>query len=173
MRCPYCKKENDKVIDSRVANEGTVIRRRRECEACNRRYTTYERIEEIPLFVIKKDHRREPYDRAKVLAGVYKACEKRPLALAEQDKIVDELEKIIHEKYEKEVPTRIIGEHIMQRLAKLDQIAYVRFASVYREFQDVSHFMNELKTLISKEVTKTRDLGKTVEKTEELRQHGR
>ena len=150
MRCPYCKKENDKVIDSRSANEGTVIRRRRECEACARRYTTYERIEEIPLFVIKKDMRREVYDRAKALAGVHKACEKRPVPLEEQDKIADDLEKMLHEKYEKEVPSRIIGEYIMQRLSKLDQIAYVRFASVYREFQDVGHFMKELKTLLIK-----------------------
>ena len=150
MRCPYCKKENDKVIDSRGANDGTVIRRRRECEACSRRYTTYERIEEIPLYIIKKDQRREVYDRAKTLAGIHKACEKRPVALEEQDKIAVDLEKILHEKYEKEVPSRILGEFIMQRLAKLDQIAYVRFASVYREFQDVSHFMKEIKSILAK-----------------------
>ncbi len=150
MRCPYCKKENDKVIDSRAANDGVVIRRRRECEACGRRYTTYERIEEIPLFVIKKDHRRELYDRPKALAGIHKACEKRPVPLEEQDRIADELEKMLREKYEKEVSSRVIGEFIMQRLAKIDQIAYVRFASVYREFQDVGHFMKELKGLLAK-----------------------
>ncbi len=150
MRCPYCKKENDKVIDSRTVNEGLVIRRRRECEACNRRYTTYERIEEIPLYVIKKDQRRVIYDRAKVLSGIHKACEKRPVPLEDQDKIVDDLEKMLHEKYEKEVPSRVIGEFIMQRLGKIDQIAYVRFASVYREFQDVSHFMKEIKSLLTK-----------------------
>ena len=150
MRCPYCKKENDKVIDSRAANEGTVIRRRRECEACARRYTTYERIEEIPLFVIKKDLRREPYERLKALAGIHKACEKRPVPLEEQDKIADELERMLHEKYEKEVSSKVIGEFVMQRLAKVDQVAYVRFASVYREFQDVGHFMKELKTLLTK-----------------------
>ncbi len=150
MRCPYCKQENDKVIDSRAANEGTVIRRRRECEACSRRYTTYERIEEILLFVIKKDQRRVPYDRAKVLSGVHKACEKRPVPLEDQDKIADDLEKMLHEKYEKEVPSRVIGEFIMQKLAKIDQIAYVRFASVYREFQDVSHFMKEIKAILAK-----------------------
>ena len=150
MRCPYCKKENVKVIDSRAANEGTVIRRRRECEACSKRYTTYERIDEIPLYVIKKDHRREGYDRAKVLAGVHKACEKRPVPLEEQDKIAEDLEKMLREKFEKEAPSRVVGEFIMQRLVKLDQIAYVRFASVYREFQDVSHFMKELKTLLIK-----------------------
>ena len=150
MRCPYCKKENDKVIDSRAANEGTVIRRRRECEACSKRYTTYERIDEIPLYVIKKDQRREIYERSKVLSGIHKACEKRPVPLEEQDKIADDLEKILHEKYEKEVPSRVVGEYIMQRLAKVDQIAYVRFASVYREFQDVSHFMKELKQMLVK-----------------------
>ena len=150
MRCPYCKKENDKVIDSRGGNDGAVIRRRRECEACSKRYTTYERIEEIPLYVIKKDQRRETYDKAKVLAGIHKACEKRPVPVEDQDRIAADLERILHEKYEKEVPSRIIGEHIMQRLAKLDQIAYVRFASVYREFQDVSHFMKEIKSMLIK-----------------------
>lgn len=150
MRCPYCKKENDKVIDSRGANDGTVIRRRRECEACSRRYTTYERIEEIPLYVIKKDQRREVYDKGKVLAGIHKACEKRPVPVEEQDRIANDLEKILHEKYEKEVPSRVVGEYIMQRLAKLDQIAYVRFASVYRDFQDVSHFMKEIKSILTK-----------------------
>lgn len=150
MRCPYCKKENDKVIDSRTVNEGQMIRRRRECEACSRRYTTYERIEEIPLYIIKKDQRRVPYDRAKVLAGVHKACEKRPVPVEDQDRVIEDLEKMMHEKYEKEVPSRVIGEFVMQRLAKMDQIAYVRFASVYREFQDVSHFMKEIKTLLAK-----------------------
>lgn len=150
MRCPYCKKENDKVIDSRSANESTVIRRRRECEGCNRRYTTYERIEEIPLFVIKKDFRRELYSREKVISGVRKACEKRSVSLSDQEKIVDDLEKMLHDKYEKEVPSNVIGEFVMQRLGKLDQVAYVRFASVYREFQDVSHFMKELKNILAK-----------------------
>ena len=151
MRCPFCKSENDKVIDSRTANEGTVIRRRRECEHCNRRYTTYERIEDIPLFVVKKDQRREPFDRAKVLAGVYKACEKRAVPLADQDAIGDDLERMLHEKYEKEAHSIAIGEYVMKRLAIVDQVAYVRFASVYREFQDVSHFMKELKGLIGKQ----------------------
>jgi transcriptional repressor NrdR len=151
MRCPFCKKENDKVIDSRSVNEGLMIRRRRECEACSRRYTTYERIEEIPLYIIKKDQRRVPYDRTKVLAGVHKACEKRPVPVEDQDRVVEDLEKMMHEKYEKEVPSKVIGEFVMQRLAKMDQIAYVRFASVYREFQDVSHFMKEIKTLLAKQ----------------------
>lgn len=150
MRCPYCKEENDKVIDSRTVNEGAMIRRRRECEACSRRYTTYERIEEILLYVIKKDQRREAFDRNKVLSGIHKACEKRPVPLEQQDKIVDDLEKMLHEKYDKEAPSRVVGEFIMHRLAKMDQIAYVRFASVYREFQDVSHFMKEIKSLLVK-----------------------
>lgn len=150
MRCPYCKHENDKVIDSRTANEGAIIRRRRECEACGKRYTTYERIEEIPLYVIKKDQRREPYDRSKALEGVYKACGKRPVPLAEQDQVIDDLERHMREKFDKEVPSAVIGEFIMKRLSKVDQVAYVRFASVYREFQDISHFMKELKSMLSK-----------------------
>lgn len=150
MRCPYCKHLENKVIDSRTANEGAVIRRRRECEKCERRFTTYERVEEIPLYLIKKDHRREPYDRAKALDGVYKACGKRAVPLAEQDKIIDDLEKHLHENFEKEVPSAVVGEFIMKRLADVDQVAYVRFASVYREFRDVGHFMKELKSLITK-----------------------
>jgi len=150
MRCPFCKKENDKVIDSRAAGEGTAVRRRRECEACGKRYTTYERLEEMMLFVIKKDRRREPYERQKALAGVHKACEKRPVSVEDQDRIVDELEKALRQKYEKEVPSSVIGEYIMQQLAKIDQVAYVRFASVYRDFQDISHFMKELRVLLSK-----------------------
>lgn len=150
MRCPFCKTENDKVVDSRSANDGTAIRRRRECEACNRRYTTYERIEEIQLFVTKKDDRREAYSRKKVLDGLYKAFGKRPVPLAEQEKIADDLEKVLYEKYDKEVPADVIGEFIMTQLAKIDQVAYVRFASVYREFKDVKHFMKELKALQSK-----------------------
>ncbi|HTL47443.1 MAG TPA: transcriptional regulator NrdR [Verrucomicrobiae bacterium] len=150
MRCPFCKHENDKVIDSRTADEGLAIRRRRECVNCNRRYTTYERLEEISLYLIKKDQRREPYDRKKALDGVMKACGKRPVSLADQEKIIDDMEKFLHEKYEKEVPSSAVGEFIMKRLAKVDQVAYVRFASVYREFQDVSHFMKELKSLLAK-----------------------
>ncbi len=150
MRCPYCKEENDKVIDSRSANDGLAIRRRRECEACSKRYTTYERVEEVPLYVIKKDRRREQFDRAKVLLGIRKACEKRPVSAEVQDTIVDAVERAIREKFDKEVPAAFVGQMIMERLADIDQVAYVRFASVYREFQDVGHFMKELKTLISK-----------------------
>lgn len=150
MLCPYCKVDNDKVLDSRSVSDGVVIRRRRECVGCGRRFTTYERIEEMPLFVIKKDQRREPYDRVKALAGVYKACEKRPVPLSVQDEVAEELEKMIRDKFDKEIPAKMIGEFIMRKLAKIDQIAYVRFASVYREFQDVSHFMDELKGLLDK-----------------------
>ena len=150
MLCPYCKVDNDKVLDSRSVSDGVVIRRRRECIGCERRFTTYERIEEMPLFVIKKDQRREPYDRVKALAGVYKACEKRPVPLSVQDEVAEELERMIRDKFDKEIPAKMIGEFIMRKLAKIDQIAYVRFASVYREFQDVSHFMDELKGLLDK-----------------------
>lgn len=150
MRCPFCKHQEDKVIDSRTANEGSVIRRRRECEKCEKRFTTYERVEEIPLHLIKKDMRREPYDRAKALDGVYKACGKRPVSVEVQDKVVDDLEKYLHENYDKEVSSNVIGEFIMRQLAQIDQVAYVRFASVYRDFQDVGHFMKELKGLLQK-----------------------
>ena len=150
MKCPYCRAEDDKVVDSRASNDGSVIRRRRECTKCNRRYTTYERVEEVPLFVIKKDQRREIYDRKKVLAGIHRACEKRPVPAEIQESIVDELEKMLEEKYEKEVPSNVIGEFVMERLAKVDQVAYVRFASVYRQFKDISHFMKELRTLLAK-----------------------
>ena len=150
MKCPYCKAEDDKVVDSRASNDGAVIRRRRECTKCERRYTTYERVEEVPLFVIKKDQRREIYDRKKVLAGIHRACEKRPVPAEIQESIVLDLEKMLEEKYEKEVPSNVVGEFVMERLAKIDQVAYVRFASVYRQFKDISHFMKELKTLLIK-----------------------
>lgn len=150
MRCPFCKKDNDRVIDSRSSNDGIVIRRRRECEECHRRFTTHERIEEISFFVVKKDQRREPYDRTKALSGITKACEKRPVPAAQQEAIADELEKMLDEKYEKEVDSSIIGEFIMQKLIDVDEVAYVRFASVYRQFKDINHFMKELKNILGK-----------------------
>ena len=150
MRCPYCKKTDDKVIDSRSSVDGVTIRRRRECLDCGRRFTTYEKVEEVPLLVIKKDQRREVYDRSKVLSGIQKACEKRPVSRESQDAIVDRLDKMLDEKYEKEVPSSAIGEFIMEELANLDQVAYVRFASVYRQFKDINHFLKELKGLLSK-----------------------
>ncbi len=151
MKCPYCRAEDDKVVDSRSSNEGSVVRRRRECGKCKRRYTTYERVEATPLFVIKKDQRRELYDRTKVLAGIHRACEKRPVPAQVQEGVINDLEKMLEEKYDKEVPSSVIGEFVMERLARIDQVAYVRFASVYRQFKDISHFMKELQTLLVKD----------------------
>jgi transcriptional repressor NrdR len=150
MRCPFCRHEDDKVIDSRASSEGVVIRRRRECTKCQRRFTTYEKVEEMPLFVIKKDQRRELYDRKKLLAGLHRAFEKRPVSAETQDQIAVDLEKMLEEKYEREVPSSVIGEFVMDRLAKLDQVAYVRFASVYRQFKDINQFMTELQVLLKK-----------------------
>ena len=150
MRCPACKKIDDKVIDSRSAADETTIRRRRECLACGRRFTTYEHIEEMPLLVVKKDQRRETYDRNKVLSGIQRACEKRPVSAQAMEEIVTRLEKRLEEKFEKEVPSSAIGEFVMEELALLDQVAYVRFASVYRQFKDINHFLKELKGLLSK-----------------------
>lgn len=147
MKCPFCKQENDKVIDSRSANEGTSIRRRRECTDCGKRYTTYERLEETPIYVIKKDKTRELYSRQKILGGVRKACEKRPIPGQTQEKIAEDLERMLREKYDKEVPASVLGEFVMKQLAAIDQVAYVRFASVYRNFQDLGDFKKELRTL--------------------------
>lgn len=147
MKCPFCDEIEDKVVDSRTAKEGEVIRRRRECLGCKRRFTTYERIEEILPMVVKKDGRREPFDRNKILAGLTKACEKRPISTATIDAVTDRIEKRIQEMGETEIPSRTIGEELMKELHQLDQVAYVRFASVYREFKDIDQFMDELKTL--------------------------
>ena len=148
MRCPYCKRENDRVIDSRSSNEGTVIRRRRHCESCKRRFTTYERIEESPILVIKRDQRRETYDRMKVLTGIMKACEKRPLSMGKLEDVVASIEQYLQKNYEKEVKAKEVGELIMKKLSDLDEVAYVRFASVYRQFKDINQFMKELKQLL-------------------------
>lgn len=150
MRCPFCKFEDTKVIDSRPSNEGDVIRRRRHCDSCERRFTTYEKVEEIPLLVIKKDQRREPYERNKVMQGIMKACEKRPVPLEKQQAIVNELEKKLDEKEEREIRSSEIGQLVMDKLSEIDQVAYVRFASVYREFKDLNHFMQELKVLLGR-----------------------
>ena len=147
MKCPFCDELEDKVVDSRMAKEGEVIRRRRECLGCKRRYTTYERVEEILPMVVKKDGRRESFDRTKILAGLKKACEKRPISTATIDAVTDRLEKRIQEMGETEIESRIVGEELMKELHQLDQVAYVRFASVYREFKDIDQFMEELKTL--------------------------
>jgi transcriptional repressor NrdR len=148
MRCPFCTYLEDKVVDSRESREGDSIRRRRECLRCERRFTSYERIDEIPYMVVKKDGRREPFDRNKVMAGLLRACEKRPIPAAKLDAIVNSVEKYVQESPERERPTSKIGDMIMRRLKELDKVAYVRFASVYLEFEDVTEFMHELKTLV-------------------------
>jgi transcriptional repressor NrdR len=150
MRCPFCGHNEDKVIDSRSSEEGRSIRRRRECLNCQRRFTTYENIEETSLMVIKKDGRREPFDRKKILAGLQKACEKRPVSTRQLEDLVDKIEYTLQSKYEKEVNASHVGELIMEFLHGLDEVAYVRFASVYRQFKDINQFMKELKTLLNK-----------------------
>lgn len=147
MKCPFCDELEDKVVDSRMAKEGEVIRRRRECLGCKRRYTTYERVEEILPVVVKKDGRRESFDRNKILVGLKKACEKRPISIGTIEAVTDRIEKRIQEMGETEVESRVVGEEVMKELHLLDQVAYVRFASVYREFKDIDQFMDELKTL--------------------------
>lgn len=147
MKCPFCDDVEDKVVDSRMAKEGEMIRRRRECLSCKRRYTTYERIEESLPMVVKKDGRREPFDRTKIHSGLKKACEKRPISVATIEAVTDRIEKRIQEMGETEIPSRAVGEEIMKELHNLDQVAYVRFASVYREFKDIDQFMDELKAL--------------------------
>ena len=147
MKCPFCDELEDKVVDSRMAKEGEVIRRRRECLGCKRRYTTYERVDEILPVVVKKDGRRESFDRGKILAGLKKACEKRPISTATIETVTDRIEKRIQEMGENEIESRIVGEELMKELHQLDQVAYVRFASVYREFKDIDQFMDELRTL--------------------------
>jgi transcriptional repressor NrdR len=147
MTCPFCGYREDKVIDSRESKEGESIRRRRQCLACERRFTTYERCDEVPYMVIKKDGRREKFDRQKVLNGLLRACEKRPVSIGKLAELVDEAESALGESADRELPTTLIGELIMERLKGLDKIAYVRFASVYRDFKDVGEFLSELKTL--------------------------
>jgi transcriptional repressor NrdR len=148
MKCPFCGQIEDKVVDSREAKVGDTIRRRRECERCGRRFTTYERIDEIPYMVIKKDGRREKFDRQKVLAGLLKACEKRPVPMAKLEEIVNEVEAFVAESPDRERPSAEVGELLMNRLKKFDKVAYVRFASVYLDFKDIREFMDELKELL-------------------------
>ncbi len=148
MKCPYCNKENTRVIDSRPAEDGLSIRRRRECDECGKRFTTYEKIETIPLVVIKKDNTREPYDREKITSGVFRSCHKRPISVAQINELVDEVETAIYNREDKEIPSTVIGEMVMDKLRDLDAVAYVRFASVYREFKDVGTFMDELKKIL-------------------------
>ena len=149
MKCPFCGKDNTKVIDSRPTDDSS-IRRRRQCDECGKRFTTYEKIESMPLIVIKKDNNRETYDRAKIEAGVLRACHKRPVSAAQISQLVDEVETEIFSMEEKEIPSQIIGELVMNKLKDLDAVAYVRFASVYREFKDINTFMDELKKVLNK-----------------------
>ncbi len=147
MRCPYCGELENKVIDSRMAKEGNTVRRRRQCLACDTRFTTYERVERLPLVLIKKDNRREPFDREKILMGMQRACEKRDISIHTLERFIDELERELQELGEREVSSSIVGERVMRKLHELDDVAYVRFASVYREFKDINDFMSELKDL--------------------------
>ena len=148
MKCPFCTELENKVIDSRLSNQGAVIRRRRECLACSRRFTTYERVEEILPMVVKKDGRREAFDRAKVIAGLQHSCQKRPVSAEQLEAVADGIERRLQEMGEKEVASSLIGEAVMRELSRLDEVAYVRFASVYRSFKDLGEFMSELKELI-------------------------
>jgi transcriptional repressor NrdR len=151
VKCPFCSFADTKVIDSRLGKEGNNIRRRRECFDCERRFTTYERIEETLPLVIKKDGRREPFDRQKIIAGMQRACEKRPVSIATIEKMADRLELSLQESGEKEIESSRIGEAVMEALHELDEVAYVRFASVYRQFKDINEFMSELKDLLGKD----------------------
>lgn len=148
MKCPFCGVENTKVIDSRPADENSTIRRRRQCDNCKKRFTTYEKVETIPLVVIKKDNTREPYDRSKIEAGVFRSCHKRPISIDQINELVEDVENTIFNMEEKEIPSHKIGELLMDKLKELDPVAYVRFASVYREFKDVNTFMNEIKKIL-------------------------
>lgn len=150
MKCPFCGHENTRVIDSRPAEDNNSIRRRRVCDECDKRFTTYEKVETIPLIIIKKDNNREAYDRSKIEAGVLRACHKRPVSAAQITQLVDEVETEIFNYEDKEIPSDVVGELVMNKLKNMDAVAYVRFASVYREFKDVNTFMDELKKMLDK-----------------------
>lgn len=154
MKCPYCGYQDSKVIDSRPTDDNTSIRRRRECLKCGKRFTTYEKVEQLPILVIKKDNRREVYDRDKILKGMIKACEKRPVPIKVLEEITDEIDKRIINSMEREVTSTEIGEMVMEKLKNVDEVAYVRFASVYRQFKDINTFMDELKKLLKENETK-------------------
>jgi transcriptional repressor NrdR len=150
MKCPFCSHEDTRVVDSRLGKEGNNIRRRRECIDCERRFTTYERVEETLPLVIKKDGRRETFDRQKIISGIQRACEKRPVSIATIEKVVDQMELALQESGEKEIDASRIGEQVMSALQSIDEVAYVRFASVYRQFRDINEFMSELKEILAK-----------------------
>ena len=149
MKCPYCGKENTRVIDSRPTDDSS-IRRRRQCDECGKRFTTYEKVETLPLIVVKKDNNREPYDREKIVAGIVRSCHKRPISMKQINDMVDDIEGQIFNMEEKEIPTTTIGSIVLDKLKDLDEVAYVRFASVYREFKDVNTFMDEIKKILKK-----------------------
>lgn len=149
MKCPYCGKENTRVIDSRPTDDSS-IRRRRQCDECGKRFTTYEKVETLPLIVVKKDNNREPYDREKIVAGIVRSCHKRPISMKQINDMVDDIEGQIFNMEEKEIPTTTVGSIVMDKLKDLDEVAYVRFASVYREFKDVNTFMDEIKKILKK-----------------------
>ncbi len=151
MRCPFCHHNDSKVLDSRATEEGASIRRRRECTECNRRFTTYERLDQVPFMVVKKDGRREAFCRDKILNGVLKACEKRPISADQIEKMIEDIEKDVRNTTEREIASNTIGEIVMERLKELDEVAYVRFASVYRQFKDINSFMSELQRLLEGE----------------------
>ena len=150
MKCPFCNQDNTRVVDSRPADDNTAIRRRRMCDACGKRFTTYEKVETIPLIVIKKDQNREQFDRSKIEAGVLRACHKRPVSAEQIHRLVDDVETEVFNLEEREIPSSVIGEIVMDKLKDLEAVAYVRFASVYREFKDVNTFMSELKKMLDK-----------------------
>jgi transcriptional repressor NrdR len=156
MRCPHCGYREDKVVDSRATQEESAVRRRRECLKCGKRFTTYEYVEEVSLMVIKKDGRREPFDRKKMLSGIIKACEKRPIGTERMEEIATQVERAIQKKSDREVSSSKIGELVMEKLKQLDEVAYVRFASVYRQFKDVGQFMEELKGILQREKVKVK-----------------
>ncbi len=149
MKCPYCSYQESKVVDSRHSDDGLSIRRRRECLSCQKRFTTYETVESLPIAVVKKDNSREPFDRNKILRGMVRACEKRPVSMAELEAAVSEIEQIVQNSLDREVSTGKIGELVMERLKPLDEVAYVRFASVYRQFKDINSFMHELNKILA------------------------
>lgn len=148
MKCPYCGYQESKVVDSRHSDDNTSIRRRRECLSCQKRFTTYETVESLPIVVVKKDSSREPFDRNKILRGMVRACEKRPVSMADLETAVSEIEQVIQNSLEREIPSQKIGELVMERLKPLDEVAYVRFASVYRQFKDINSFMHELNKIL-------------------------
>lgn len=150
MKCPFCGKENTKVIDSRPADDNSSIRRRRQCDVCGKRFTTYEKVETIPLIVIKKDDNREPYDREKIQGGIIRSCHKRPVSANQISEMIEDIENQIFSMEDKEISSSVIGELVMDKLKDVDQVAYVRFASVYREFKDVNTFMHEIKKILDK-----------------------